>query len=151
MTPSARKIFLLPVYIKLSLNMPKQKMKLVEGGMELRLSIILVLALMLSASTACAFGGPGSVVVDIVGSVTDNTKITSYGMEKVELEIIGSQASNTTISPPAETEVICPDCPCPECDDEEESYPWEGRHLGVDAWYDTFWYTNINLPKWPQF
>jgi hypothetical protein len=23
-------------------------------------------------------------------------------------------------------------------------------HLGVDAWYGAFWYTDINMPKWPQ-
>jgi len=118
--------------------------------MELRLSIILALALMLSASTAYAFGGPGSVVVDIVGSVTDNTMITSSGMEKIELEIIGSEANNTIISPPAEMVVICPECICPECENEQESHPWDGMHLGVDAWYGTFWYTDINMPKWPQ-
>ena len=122
----------------------------------MRKSIILALALMLSACSASAFGGPGSVVVDIVGSVTDNTRITSSGMERVELEIIGSEANNTTISPPAENLVICPGyiCPestCPECDNEQEAHPWDDMHLGVDAWYGTFWYTDINMPKWPQF
>jgi hypothetical protein len=129
--------------------------------MVLRKSIILALTLMLSACSASAFGGPGSVVVDIVGSVTDNTKITSSGMEKVELEIIGSEANNTIISPPAENLVICPGCIspecicpesiCPECDNEQEARPWDDMHLGVDAWYGTFWYTDINMPKWPQF
>ena len=117
----------------------------------MRLLIILALALMLSASTAYAFGGPRSVVVDIVGSVTDNTMITSSGMEKVELEIIGSEANNTIISPPVEKIVICSECVCPECENEEESHPRDNMHLGVDAWYGTFWYTDINMPKWPQF
>jgi len=127
----------------------------------LRKSIILALTLMLSACSASAFGGPGSVVVDIVGSVTDNTRIASSGMERVELEIIGSKANNTTISPPAENLVICPGCIspgcicpepiCPECDNEQEARPWDDMHLGVDAWYGTFWYTDINMPKWPQF
>ena len=124
----------------------------------MRKSIILALALMLSACSASAFGGPGSVVVDIVGSVTDNTKITSSGMEKVELEIIGSEANNTIISPPAETVVICPRHVCPDTispevrsESREKLYPWEDMHLGVDAWYGTFWYTDINMPKWPQF
>jgi hypothetical protein len=124
--------------------------------MVLRKSIILALTLMLSACSASAFGGPGSVVVDIVGSVTDNTRIASSGMERVELEIIGSEAKNTTISPPAENLVICPGCIspepiCPECDNEQEARPWDDMHLGVDAWYGTFWYTDINMPKWPQF
>ncbi|MFZ3148788.1 MAG: hypothetical protein WA137_07070 [Methanothrix sp.] len=123
----------------------------------LRKSIILALALMLSACTAYAFGAPGSVVVDIVGSVTDNTKITSSGMDKVELEIIGSEANNTVISPP-EKAVKCPNHICPDSsytevktENREKRYPWENMHLGVDAWYGTFWYdSNINLPKWPQ-
>jgi hypothetical protein len=129
--------------------------------MVLRKSIILALTLMLSACSASAFGGPGSVVVDIVGSVTDNTRIASSGMERVELEIIGSEANNTIISPPAENLVICPGCIspecicpesiCPECDNEQEARPWDDMHLGVDAWYGTFWYTDINMPKWPQF
>lgn len=126
--------------------------------MVLRKSIMLALALMLSACSAYAFGGPGSVVVDIVGSVTDNTKITSSAMDKVELEIIGSEANNTVISPPEKGEKcpkhICPDTTYPEVKNEnkEKRYPWENMHLGVDAWYGTFWYdTDINMPKWPQF
>jgi hypothetical protein len=127
--------------------------------MELRLSIILALALMLSACSAYAFGGPGSIVVDIVGSVTDNTKITSYGMEKVELEFVGSEANNTIITPPAEKSVICPKYICPDikccselkCESKEKCYPWENMHLGVDAWHGTFWYTDINMPKWLTF
>ncbi|MCK9565885.1 MAG: hypothetical protein M0Q43_07545 [Methanothrix sp.] len=123
----------------------------------LRKSIILALALMLSACTAYAFSAPGSVVVDIVGSVTDNTKITSYGMDNVELEIIGSEANNTVVSPP-EKAAKCPKHICPDSgytevktENKEKSYPWENMHLGVDAWYGTFWYdSNINLPKWPQ-
>ncbi len=86
----------------------------------MRKSILLALALMLSACSAYAFGGPGSIVVDIVGSVTDNTKITSSGMEKVELEIIGSEANNTIISPPEKVVIcpkhICPDTIYPECE-----------------------------------
>lgn len=123
----------------------------------MRLLITLALALMLSACSACAFGGPGSVVVDIVGSVTDNTRITSAGMEKVELEIIGSEANNTTISSPVRKVAICPKYICPDmkfypemkCKNEQEPYPWEKMHLGVDAWYGTFWYTDINMPRWP--
>jgi hypothetical protein len=150
---SARKIFLLSVYIKYAYV----KCEIRWRGVELRLSTILALALMLSACNACAFGAPGSVVVDIVGSVTDNTKITSSGLEKVELEIIGSEANNTIISSPAEKAVICPKyvspdikCPDAKCQSKQKCHPWENMHLGVDAWYGTFWYTDINMPKWPQ-
>jgi hypothetical protein len=130
--------------------------------MVLRKSILLALALMLSACSAYAFGGPGSIVVDIVGSSTDNTKITSSGMDKVDLEIIGSEANNTIISPP-EKHAKCPRHICPDLDysdstytfekteKKEKRYPWENMHLGVDAWYGTFWYTDVNMPKWPQF
>lgn len=128
----------------------------------LRRSILLALALMLSACSAYAFGSPGSIVVDIVGSTTDNTRITSSGMEKVELEIVGSDSNNTVISPPEKLRR----CPQPICYDsaysgeasaaiktenKEKRYPWENMHLGVDAWYGTFWYTDVNMPKWPQF
>ena len=127
----------------------------------MKLSIILALALMLSASGALAFGSPGSVVVDIVGSKTDNTKIVASGPEKVELEIIGSTANNTTISPQKERAKIypkysffpeCPSCltnPSPDAN-QQKSYPWDNMHLGVDTWYGTFWYTDVNMPKWPQ-
>ena len=145
-----------------------------KGGMKLRLSIILAIALMLSASSALAFGGPGSVVVDIVGSRTDNTLIAANGMSDVDLEIIGSISNNTNISSPAPSRAkraqicsgssFCPECPaclaypCPPCQDgrsdiqqlKKVTYPWDNMHLGVDAWYGTFWYTDINMPKWPQ-
>ena len=62
----------------------------------------LAIVLMLLISGASAIAGAGSVVVDIVGSSTDNTKITASGAEKLELEIIGSTANNTTISLPKE-------------------------------------------------
>ncbi len=128
----------------------------------MRFSIILALALILSASGASAFGGTGSVVVDIVGSKTDNTMIVATGPEKVDLEIIGSTTKNTTISPHAEKIKICPiaslcpECPicptypCPDGKCDKQPKPWENMHLGVDAWYGTFWYTDINMPKWPQ-
>ena len=125
----------------------------------LRTSFILALVLMLSAGSAYAFGGAGSIVVDIVGSEVDNTKVMSSGMEKVELEFVGSKANNTVITSPGEKVMICPPYACPEtkychevkCESKEKKYPWEGMHLGVDAWYGTFWYTDINMPRWPQF
>jgi hypothetical protein len=130
--------------------------------MVLRRSILLALALMLSACSAYAFGSPGSIVVDIVGSTADNTRITSSGMEKVELEIVGSEANNTVISPPEKLRrCLPPICsgsvyseevsPAIKTENKEKRYPWENMHLGVDAWYGTFWYTDVNMPKWPQF
>jgi hypothetical protein len=123
---------------------------------------MMTLALMLSAGSAYAFGGPGSVVVDIVGSTTDNTRVTTSGPQSVDLEVIGSDANNTIIAPPEKKAVVC--CPqyiCPDidqgcqqcggCQGQKRVYPWEDMHLGVDAWYGTFWYTDINMPKWPQF
>ena len=108
-------------------------------------------------SLAPAFGSSGSVVVDIIGSRTDNTRIAPNGVGPVELEIIGSTANNTTIGLQGETKIICPECTCPECICpekkcvcEQEKKPWDGMHLGVDAWYGAFWYTDINMPKWPQ-
>jgi hypothetical protein len=125
----------------------------------LRISIILVSVLMLSACSAYALGGAESIVVDIVGSEVDNTKVMSSGMEKVELEFVGSKANNTVITSQADKVVICPPYACPEiiccpevkCECKGNKYPWEGMHLGVDAWYGAFWYTDINMPRWPQF
>ncbi len=120
--------------------------------------MILALVLMLLASGAYALGGAGSVVVDIVGSSAENTKIITSGLGPIELELVGSEANNTTIAPPEEHRG-CHKC-CrhhEECESEErweaeeQSAPWEGRHLGVDAWYGTFWYTNINTPEWPHY
>ena len=128
----------------------------------MRRSILLALALMLSACSAYALGSPGSIVVDIVGSTTDNTRITSSGMEKVDLEIVGSEANNTVISPPEKhrkcrpplySDSVCSGevYPAIKNENKEKHYPWENMHLGVDAWYGTFWYTDVNMPKWPQF
>lgn len=119
--------------------------------------MILALMLITLAPSACAFGSSGSVVVDIIGSKTDNTRIAPYGAGPVELEIIGSTANNTTIALQEERKIVCPgftcpECTCPEksCVCEKEKKPWDGMHLGVDAWYGAFWYTDINMPKWPQ-
>jgi hypothetical protein len=121
-------------------------------GMKTAMMLAFSLTLILLASSAVASSSTG-VVVDILGSRTDNTQIVS-GAEPIELEIIGSTSSNTTVSLPS---VAIPDCCCrnwcyPDTccsDDTEASYPWESMHLGVDAWYGTFWYTDVNMPKWP--
>ena len=49
----------------------------------------------------------------------------------------------------------CPSClthlrSFAESDSQRKTYPWDYMHLGVDAWYGTFWYKNIYMPKWPQ-
>ena len=54
---------------------------------------------MLSGFGAFAFGGPGTTVLDIVGSSADNIKIIEFLPGKMELEIIGGTASNITIAP----------------------------------------------------
>ncbi len=120
----------------------------------MRLSIILAFVLVLLSFNASAFADTGSIVVDIVGSNTDNTRIVSPGIEKVELEIIGSTSKNTTIAAAKKT-IECKMCCYPYFGYENKpeykpaSRPWDKMHLGVDAWYGTFWYTNINMPKWP--
>jgi hypothetical protein len=131
-------------------------MKLIWRGMELRLAMKSALVLMLLISCASAIASAGSVVVDIVGSNADNTNIVASGADKLELEIIGSTTNNTTISPPKKIvrkwhERCFPDLRCENKQDcKQASYPWDKLHLGVDAWYGTFWYTDINMPKWPQ-
>lgn len=136
---------------------------------------ILVAMLILMVSSAMAFGGPESVVVDIVGSDVENTMVVADGRGDVDLEIIGSTAKNTTVSPYKTSSIcqlcsICPYCPicptpicptpeCPTCPTcpvpSKELYkqpmPWDNIHLGVDAWYGAFWYKDYpNMPKWPQ-
>jgi len=119
----------------------------------MKIAMTLALMLVLLASSVHASSGAGSVVVDIVGSNTDNTQIVSGGAP-IELEIVGSTSSNTKISPPA---VVIPDCYCGYCyypdvryNVTKPSYPWDSMHLGVDAWYGTYWYTNVYMPKWPR-
>ena len=129
---------------------------------------ILAAMLILMASIAMAFGGPGSVVVDIVGSDVEDTMVVADGRGDIDLEIIGSTAKNTTVSPYKEMITICPTCPqcpicpapvyptCPTCpvypnEEQVKPIPWGNKHMGVDAWYGAFWYKDYpNLPKWPQ-
>lgn len=138
-------------------------------GNELRYSILAAM-LILMASSAMAFGGPGSVVVDIVGSDVEDTMVMAGGRGDIDLEIIGSTAKNTTVSPYMEMIRFCPTCPqcpicptpicptCPTCpvypcpnEEQVKPLPWGNAHLGVDAWYGAFWYKDYpNLPKWPQ-
>ena len=130
---------------------------------------ILAAMLILMASSALALGGPGSVVVDIVGSDVEDTMVVAGGRGDIDLEIIGSTAKNTTVSPYKAVNICqscpicpyCPTCPTPICPtpvcptypvpQEEQPMPWVDMHLGVDAWYGAFWYKDDpNMPKWPQ-
>ena len=89
-------------------------------GNDLRSLIILATMLILMASSAMAFGGAGSVVVDIVGSNVEDTTVVADGRDKIDLEIIGSTAKNTTVSPYQTLNIYqvypqCPPCPTPPC------------------------------------
>lgn len=108
-----------------------------------------ILSIVLLVSIALAYG-KGSVVVDIIGSQADNTKIIFPG-SSLDLEIIGSLTNNTQVlsKPPVDCPVFnwrsC-ECRRPECKPKPEEF-----HLGVDAWYGCYWYTpNDLMPKWPQ-
>ncbi len=116
--------------------------------------MILALALMLLASTACAFGGARSISVDIVGSEADHVKVNTACDAPIDFEIVGSEASDITIGPPPVKVVKCfKECCRPKEDRKcpPVKHPCKGGHFGVDAWYGTFWaYDQPNMPKWPQ-
>lgn len=119
--------------------------------------IISILMSVFLASLSPAAAGPQSVVVDIVGSIVEDTEIGVPAASSIDLEIIGSSAKNTKISAPRPVGCIsccCPaSCPTMLCDCNaacDVELPTQ-QHLGVDAWYGTFWYTPFDhLPKWPQ-
>ncbi len=122
----------------------------------MRVAMILALALMLLASTACAFGGARSISVDIVGSEADHVKVNTACNVPIDFEIVGSEASDIMIGPPPVKVVKCSkECCKPKKDCKRPpakyQYPCKGGHFGVDAWYGTFWaYDQPNMPKWPQ-
>ncbi len=119
----------------------------------IKMGLSLAMISVLLALHGCSACSAGSVVVDIIGSDADNVTVES-GSDSVDLEIIGSLASDIEIAPP-HIDVL--NCCCGQCCNPgvqsaavKPSYPWDSMHLGVDAWYGTFWYTDINMPKWPQ-
>jgi hypothetical protein len=119
----------------------------------LRVAMIMALALMLLASTACAFGGARSIGLDIVGSKVDHAEVNTAFDVPIDFEIVGSEASNVTIGPPPIKVVKCVKecCPPNKCVCPSVKYPCVDGHFGVDAWYGTFWaYDQPNMPKWPQ-
>jgi hypothetical protein len=123
----------------------------------LKKAILSILMLMVLSSEAFAAGGHGSVVVDIVGSNAEDTRITAPAAGSIDLEIIGSNARNTEISTKERVctscccwPYSCPAAPCNYSQSYTATVP-SVQHLGVDAWYGTFWYTPFDhLPKWPQ-
>jgi hypothetical protein len=114
---------------------------------KMTMALIPILILLWISSTALA---SGSAVIDIVGSRTENTQIIQPNAGSIELEIIGSMATNTSIGAQARANPAV-NCRChewekPFCKPPQTRIP----HLGVDAWYGEFWYNSLNLPKWPQ-
>jgi hypothetical protein len=110
------------------------------------MTVELILVLLVSTALASS-----SVVVDIVGSNTDNTQILQPNAGSIELEIIGSLAKNTTMGSQARINVA-DNCCCPDKNKHfcKPCQPPQIPHLGVDAWYGEYWYTSINTPKWPS-
>ena len=116
----------------------------------MRKAWILSMVLLASIALAC---GKGAIVVDMIGSHAENTKIISPG-SSLDLEIIGSYSNNTQVLSKAPVNcTVCKWCSCesrkPECKrPKPEKFKF---HLGVDAWYGSYWYTHTYMPKWPQF
>ena len=90
--------------------------------------MILVLMLILTASSADGLGAYGSnaygldsldpVGIDIIGSEANNTTILSPNGGPVNLEIVGSTATNILIGYPedkAKDECVCDACGRPKC------------------------------------
>ncbi len=119
----------------------------------MKIKLTLTMIFIVLASSACMAGSAASVVVDIVGSRADNIRVESYS-EPVDLEIVGGAASDIQIAPPENCLPVCScgHCCYPDlrCNSSKPNYPWDSMHLGVDAWYGTFWYTDVNMPRWPQ-
>ncbi len=158
-----RNVFLLPVYIKVILIIDL-------GGKTLRIAMVMALMLMLLASTAYASSSAGSISVDIIGSKVGNTQISIPGAGPSDVELVGSTAGDVKIAPEVQShhkECYC--CGDPWYDykkplcypyssyiparyDKQICYPQiqTNQHFGVDAWYGTYWYSPIYLPKWPQ-
>jgi hypothetical protein len=90
-----------------------------------------------------------SVVVDIVGSDTDNTQIVRPDAGSIELEIIGSIAENTIITSQSGINAAVNCCHPKNKHFRKQCQTHQIPHLGVDAWYGEYWYTSINMPKWP--
>ena len=102
--------------------------------------------------------------LDIVGSNLDKIQIFSDDANLGDTEIVGSTVTNVKICPTPEHEKKCHDDRS-RCDDVKcywdmtcKDYPnykpsviCPKPHLGVDAWYGTYWFNNqMYTPKWPQ-
>ncbi len=140
--------------------------------------MVMILAMMLLASTAYASSGstsidivgsntgdaiisagPGSLNMDIVGSNVGDAHINSGGAIAADIEVVGSTTGEINIS----REVPVPSCCCniwcnkPLCYPyssyipKSNCYPYnQDMHMGVDAWHGCYWYTPVYLPKWPM-
>jgi len=78
-----------------------------------RKAIIFGLVLMLWSSAACAADGAGKVTLDVIGSQADRTQVANPGGWPVELNLIGSNASNILIGSSAveqNTSMCCYAC-----------------------------------------
>lgn len=139
----------------------------------MRVSIILALAVIISAIIGSSTGSTGSRDIDIVGSKLsnieiltsgdsfgdfekkldivgsklDNINIYSSNTDSENVEIVGSEIKNMRIYPLEDTSS------CywyPLCKDYPPA-PCIKPHLGVDAWYGKYWYMdNMYTPKWPR-
>lgn len=102
--------------------------------------------------------------LDIVGSNLDKIQIFSDDFDLGDTEIVGSTITNVKISPPPKHEKKCHreksrcddvkcywDSACMDYPHDKPSVICPKPHLGVDAWYGTYWFNDqMYTPKWPQ-
>lgn len=79
----------------------------------------IALMLIFLASIASAASGTESLSFDIIGSDADNARIISPGAGPIEVEIVGSTATNIQVGPSENsansTGLCCSTCYCGEC------------------------------------
>jgi hypothetical protein len=102
--------------------------------------------------------------LDIVGSNLDKIQLFSNDANFGDTEIVGSTLTNVKISPPQKPEKKCHreksrcddvkcywDSGCRDYPHDKPDVTCSKPHLGVDAWYGTYWFNNqMYTPKWPQ-
>lgn len=102
--------------------------------------------------------------LDVVGSNLDKIQIFSDDANFGDTEFVGSTVTNVKISPLPKPEKRCQqersrcddvkcywDSACINYPPSKPSVICPNNHLGVDAWYGTYWFNNqIYTPKWPQ-
>ncbi len=92
---------------------------IIIGGERLRtmkLALMLMMLIFL-ASMAAAASSADSVSLDVIGSDADSARIVSPGGGPIEVEIVGSTATNIQVGPSEEnrTGLCCNTCYCGEC------------------------------------